>query len=535
MRATCGHPAAAPETIGTMTAAAFVAGGPRLLVPVPLVRRSRTAERHRVRRLRRLTGGPVAAYRLAVSLVAPPLLVWLTVALRLPSLRAPFMLSRDDGVYGASIEAVKAGGVPYRDVFSSQGPLFLPMARAAARLGGFIGPGPQADRMISLIAAVVTVLAVFALLRARGPLGAALVAVVVAASPAFVTGTGELLSEGPTIALSVAALAVLLTGRRDRAPWWRVLSAGLLVGAAVATKVSFAVPVAAVVGVELLGMRGRSWRAPLGALAAAAVVVLSTLPYGWHRVVAQSVRFHLDAAQTAAGETPTDALGLLHELGTKERPLLALLVAGVAAGVLRLLSGRLGRTDRAELRLPVLALLWSTTSVLLLLQTKPLFDHHALVLVVPLAVLGGSLRPAPVAGAAGVLTMLAIARPVQPPAPVQPQGWAAGVAAVRAHVPAGTVLLSDETGVAWFAGRPTPPLLQDASRVRLTDDPTALPEVRAALRAPRTCAVLRWSGLFRTKHLQLPPTYVSVWQGPSGKQLLVRSDCLGLPAVTPDR
>ena len=50
-------------------------------------------------------------------------------------------LTFDDGVYGASAVAMRAGGQPFRDVFSSQGPLFLP-----ARLGRRPARAPHDQR-----------------------------------------------------------------------------------------------------------------------------------------------------------------------------------------------------------------------------------------------------------------------------------------------------------------------------------------------------------------------------------------------------
>ena len=49
------------------------------------------------------------------------------VALRFPALLAVRHLSFDDGVYGASAVALRTGALPFREVFSSQGPLFLPL------------------------------------------------------------------------------------------------------------------------------------------------------------------------------------------------------------------------------------------------------------------------------------------------------------------------------------------------------------------------------------------------------------------------
>ena len=75
----------------------------------------------------------------------------LTVALRLPAYLASAHLTFDDGVFGASAVAMRAGGQPYRDVFSSQGPLFLPLVWVADLLGFRTANAP---RLLSLAAAL---------------------------------------------------------------------------------------------------------------------------------------------------------------------------------------------------------------------------------------------------------------------------------------------------------------------------------------------------------------------------------------------
>src|SRR3954452_19735707 len=52
------------------------------------------------------------------------------VALRvvIPAFFAPQPLGFDDGQFAMSVIAMRHGGLPFREVFSSQGPLFLPIA-----------------------------------------------------------------------------------------------------------------------------------------------------------------------------------------------------------------------------------------------------------------------------------------------------------------------------------------------------------------------------------------------------------------------
>ncbi|MDQ3946539.1 MAG: hypothetical protein M3357_15590, partial [Actinomycetota bacterium] len=65
----------------------------------------------------------------------PTALVAAAVVLRLPAFLATRHLSFDDGVYGASALAMRDGAMPFRDVFSSQGPLFLPLVWLADLAG----------------------------------------------------------------------------------------------------------------------------------------------------------------------------------------------------------------------------------------------------------------------------------------------------------------------------------------------------------------------------------------------------------------
>ena len=49
---------------------------------------------------------------------------------RIPAFLAPTNLGYDDGGYGLAAVAMRQGFDPFRDIFSSQGPLFLPLVRA---------------------------------------------------------------------------------------------------------------------------------------------------------------------------------------------------------------------------------------------------------------------------------------------------------------------------------------------------------------------------------------------------------------------
>ncbi len=79
-------------------------------------------------------------------------LALLALAVRIPALFASTHLGFDDGVYGASIAAMRDGEAPFRDVFSSQGPVFLPVVFLFDFLGGHTIDAPRLAAVASGIA-----------------------------------------------------------------------------------------------------------------------------------------------------------------------------------------------------------------------------------------------------------------------------------------------------------------------------------------------------------------------------------------------
>ena len=156
------------------------------------------------------------------------------MALRLPAFLAVRHLSFDDGVYGASAMAMRTGALPFREVFSSQGPLFLPLVWLFDLLGLRTLDAPR-------LLAVASGLALVAghLVGRPGPApvtGAAAVAAgLVATSGSVLWVTGPLTSDGPGLALAAWAVTAALWYRR--APSLRLaLLTGALLGAALSVK-----------------------------------------------------------------------------------------------------------------------------------------------------------------------------------------------------------------------------------------------------------------------------------------------------------
>src|SRR5262249_19167495 len=143
-------------------------------------------------------------------------------------------LSFDDGVYGASIAAMRHGLVPYRDLFSSQGPLYYPLLFVGDALGLHARNGP---RVAPVLAGIVTPIAVWSSARRLGAgRGVALVAgLLVATTGSMLWTTGPATADGPAAAFTACAVCGALA-YRARPSLGRATLAGALFGAALATK-----------------------------------------------------------------------------------------------------------------------------------------------------------------------------------------------------------------------------------------------------------------------------------------------------------
>ena len=78
-------------------------------------------------------------------------------------------------MFGASAVAMREGGRPFADVFSSQGPLFLPLVRLFDLIGGQTLDGP---RLLGIASALVLVGAVYTAARGFTDRPAAIIAAV---------------------------------------------------------------------------------------------------------------------------------------------------------------------------------------------------------------------------------------------------------------------------------------------------------------------------------------------------------------------
>jgi hypothetical protein len=420
------------------------------------------------------------------------------VLLRLPAFFADRHLTVDDGVFGASALAMRTGALPFRDVFSSQGPLFLPLVWVAD-LAGF--RTLDAPRLLALASGVGLVLAVLAAARqVTDPPRALLAAGLTAVTGSVLWVTAPIASDGPALALATATVALALAYRRSPSAGTAAAAAAAL-GATVSVKALLAPAAVPLLLVLLAARRPRhiAWAAAAGA----AVLVATHVPWGLADVWDQSYQYHLDAA---GDRTPgANAAKVLSTLGDRDLPVVAVAaLAAVAAFLTRRRCGLWGRAEDSGLRPSTDVLLWSwlAATVLVLLTEHPLWRPHVSFLVPPLVLLAvrRSIPWAVLAVAAVVVVPYHAVhlRDLLLPDPA-PAAERAVVAAFR-DLPDGAQAISDQPGLVWRSGRQTPPDAVDASVLRIDSRREGIQVTAESLAAqaaqPEVCAVAVWSNRY---------------------------------------
>ncbi len=452
------------------------------------------------------TAGPVEARR-AWRLDAAALAT-IAILIRLPAFFADAHLTYDDGVFGSSALLMRAGDLPFRQIFSPQGPLFLPLVEVADLLGLHTANAP---RLLPLASGAVATVATYAAGRhLTGRVGALLAALLVTTSGSVLWATAPITSDGPALALATTAFALALS-YRARPSTGRAIAVGLAMGAALCIKV-LVLPAAIPVGLLLLSRR-RPRDLALAVGAAGALAVAVTLPWGFDRVWDQYIAYHRDSARIASHG------GAVRKLVTTllERDSLV-----VAAGVLAIgaaLWRRSTNRTHADHGAPFtsgdalpgtfavgLLALWAG-GVVVVLILEPAFWRPQLAEVIPALALLAALRPPP-------LALLAIAAIVVAPwylAHVNPMLWPdrydqaerAAVASLRA-LPDDAQVITDDPGLAWRAGRTVPGPLVDASIKRIEQGQITAGSLARAAADDDVCAVLVWSERYGEELPTLP-------------------------------
>ncbi len=420
------------------------------------------------------------------------LLAIVAILIRLPAFFADRSLVFDDGVFASSALAMRAGEVPFRDIFSSQGPVFLPLVWVADLLGFRTLDAP---RLLAVAAGVLVTVAVYSCARrVTSRANALLAAALVTTSGSVLWVTAPVNADGPSLALSVLAVAFALRYRDDprlRTAVWL----GLAAGAAVSIK-ALSVPAVVIAGLIVL-LSHRPVRAGVRDAAVAAgvtvgVYVVAALPFGITDVWDQSFVYHQDAHRA---NTHTGAMSkILDTLWHRDLlVMVALALAGFAFVVRLVLRRRAGKPGDRSLQLVVAGLLlWIVLVFALLVWEPAMWRAHVVHLVPPLALLA-ALRPAP-------WTVLAVAGLVAAPFFVSndrsilwPEGYTGQEAALvhrLEQLPDGALVISDDPGWVWRSGHRPPGAFADPSFQRIDQGQITQASLAEAAAADDVCGVL---------------------------------------------
>jgi hypothetical protein len=488
------------------------------------------------------------------------------LVLRLYALLA-FATDYDEGVYWQSLRTLAQGHPLYSAIYSSQPPVFL---LGIYPLYALFGQTLPAARFAVVLYSLAGIAALYAIGKALGgPWTGLAAAALLAVDPLYLRASRTLQAEVPALAFALVGLAVTLMALRQigrRRQIWLV-AGGALVGFAILTKLYVAVallPAALFVVMAQVAPAGgrptqaartaagkagrpparqtrprksaRAWpdmvrlrreiraAAPdVGALLAgtlgAVLVVLLPFVGSLPALFDQTVALHLAAAR-ALDRGLAYNLHLLSTTLTSEGEywLLAVALAGVALAVWR----------RAWDVVAVAA--WALVSLLMLIAIQPLFAHHLVLLVPPLALLAGlALHLAPRLARARTwrrpITREAMLRALRQPtvltygalillgvtfvaglwfgladsqhaAEYAPTDQLAMANALSNVTPSGQMAVTDDQYLAGLVGIDVPPELVDTSEVRIAGGQLTASELERAITQSGAPVVLFASGRF---------------------------------------
>lgn len=449
-------------------------------------------------------------------------------------------LTFDDGVFGASSVAMREGGTPFRDVFSSQGPLFLPLVRLFDVVGLESLNGP---RLLGIASAIVLVTAVYVAARGWGDRTAALVAaLLVTTSGSIMWVTAPIAADGPGLAAAAIAVAAALAYAR-RPSWSLAILIGVSTGAALSIKAT-AAPALVVVAWVLIAAtihrtdEGRPGldRSGLLRLVAAGVlaVIVWTIPaltFGVSDVWDQSVVYHQEA--TGGRDILANLAKIVSTLFDRDLPVLvfaALAGISVALRGVPLTHERRGWTQPRPTRL---LWVWLAVSFALLLYVHPLWRPHISGLIPPAALLIAAYRPR----ARDALIAALVLAPIQAwrmADYLNPDDYHPRTLALLEEfetLPRDALIISDDPGQVWRAGHRTPDDLVDTSILRIESDRITPERLAEAAADDDVCAVVVWSSVRFGSFDELPvlleaERYEPVATFDDHRVLYVKDDCL---------
>jgi len=422
-------------------------------------------------------------------------LALLAIAVRLPSFLSSRHLVFDDGTYGVSVLDMRNGLLPYREVFSAQGPLHFPLLYLGDLLGLRTIEGPRVTPMLAGIAATVGAWAIAR--RLAGRTAGLIAGVLVATSGTMIWTTSQVTGDGPAAGLVVCAVWAALV-YRDDPRLRRALITGVVMGAALAVK-PVVLPAALPVGWWLWSRH----RLDHLASAVGAAIVLwfaSAVPWGLGRVWQQSIAYNTGAGPHYA--KVAQLRKLLSTLGSRDLLVVGAILLALVATIVasRPKSSPPASESKRTLRRDDLIVVtaWTVATAVALVLEPALYTNHLAAIVPPLAILAAILTRTPRLLVA-LLVLLLPWSAANLHVILWPTGYR-GASADLVHslkaLPRGALAIGDEPGFLFHAALATPPLMNDASVKRIDQHLLTTAMIERAAAAKNVCAVVVWSPRF---------------------------------------
>lgn len=369
----------------------------------------------------------------------------------------------DEGVYLASLDALRHGQELGTDVYAPQPPGFYLLLQGLSLLPG---DGVEGMRVAFMLIALGGLVAAFFIgRRLAGDWGGFGAAALLAVTAPYPVQAARVQADTASVVLSLAAIAVAFYSARCP---WRWTGVGVLAGTAIAVKL-LALPVIAPLAV-LLAAR-RSWKAvgaTVGGALAVWAVLLVTYAGALGELWRSNVSDHRDPGGLGADLRENAERVLLHPLD-RQTAAAFLVLAGLVCAI-GLLRG-----------LELLALgAWIGASAVFLMVQQPLQDHHFVLLATALAVPAGAgvgalvvhtrrARRGAVVAFAVIMLGLAVAQELRRLSDLNPSPqqvtWA--VDRVRTATQPDDLVATDLPIVPYLADRRMPGQLVDLGFVRL--------------------------------------------------------------------
>jgi 4-amino-4-deoxy-L-arabinose transferase-like glycosyltransferase len=395
----------------------------------------------------------------------------------------------DEGVYLASIDALRHGQHLGRDLYTVQPPAFYSLARV---LAAPFGHSVSGIRLGFVLVAVLGVLAAYVVgSRLFGHWAGLAAAAFVAIGPPYPTVAPTVAADVPSIAFGIAAVALAALAVRPGAHRGWAAAAGGTMAFAVLVKflaVPFAVPLAAVI----LAARAGKRLFPLVAAGGVAVTAgfllinLGGLDEVWRGVVT-------DHANAQAMHNFSDNVGRIRGLLHPHTPFAWLVPAGLLAFVV---SPSARRTWPLATIVPV--------AMAFTIYQRPLNDHHLVLMSAAYALAAGPALALAIERLPGRVRLTAITvvclfvaagffqeerRLARNDIPELPEtSWAVQV--VAAASTSGELVASDQPIVNFLARRDLPGYLSDTSNTRISSQALTPAAILAEVDRTRPPAVV---------------------------------------------